>query len=78
MIVTTPQDLALLDARRAVEMFAQVGVPTLGIIENMSMFVCPSCGHQEHIFGQEGGRELAQEMGVDILGGTFGLVLVLD
>ncbi|KAK6961218.1 iron-sulfur protein NUBPL [Biomphalaria glabrata] len=68
IVVTTPQDLALLDARRAVDMFRQVNVPNLGIIENMSVFVCPKCNHHEHIFGQEGGQSIANEIGSEILG----------
>uniref|UniRef100_A0A0B6ZDU8 Iron-sulfur cluster transfer protein NUBPL n=1 Tax=Arion vulgaris TaxID=1028688 RepID=A0A0B6ZDU8_9EUPU len=68
VIVTTPQDLALLDARRAIDMFSQVNVPNLGIIENMSVFLCPKCGHQEHIFGEDGGKNIAKEMGSEILG----------
>ncbi|BFZ15618.1 hypothetical protein BsWGS_18657 [Bradybaena similaris] len=68
VIVTTPQDLALLDARRALDMFSQVNVPNLGIIENMSVFLCPNCGHQEHIFGEGGAKNIAMEMGCEILG----------
>ncbi|CAG5134590.1 unnamed protein product, partial [Candidula unifasciata] len=68
VIVTTPQDLALLDARRALDMFSQVSVPNLGIIENMSVFLCPNCGHQEHIFGEGGAKNIALEMGSEILG----------
>ena len=68
IIVTTPQDLALLDARRAYEMFRKVHVPVLGIIENMSIHVCSQCGHQEHIFGEGGGQQLAEKYGVELLG----------
>ena len=68
VIVTTPQDLALKDASRAVTMFSQIGVSNLGIVENMSVFVCPCCGHQEHIFGQEGAKNLQMETGTEILG----------
>ncbi|XP_005111797.1 iron-sulfur protein NUBPL [Aplysia californica] len=68
VIVTTPQDLALMDAHRAVTMFSQVGIPNLGVIENMSVFVCPSCGHHEHIFGQHGAQNLTAETGTEILG----------
>ncbi|RUS80273.1 hypothetical protein EGW08_011957, partial [Elysia chlorotica] len=68
VIVTTPQDLSLLDARRALTMYQQVGVPCLGLVENMSVFVCPSCGHRESIFGQDGGTDLAGEVGVEVLG----------
>jgi len=68
VIVTTPQDLALADARRAVTMFRQVGVPCLGLVENMSVYVCPCCGHQEHIFGQHGADSLTADTGAHILG----------
>lgn len=68
VIVTTPQDLALLDARRACEMFRKVNVKTLGIIENMSMHICSQCGHSEHIFGAGGGKHLAEQYGVELLG----------
>ena len=69
VIVTTPQDLALLDARRAYEMFRKVNVPVLGIVENMSVHVCSQCGHAESIFGEGGGKRLAEEYGIDFLGG---------
>ncbi len=68
VIVTTPQDIALLDARKGLKMFEKVGVPIIGIIENMSTYVCPSCGHEEHIFGTGGGDKMCQEYGVDFLG----------
>jgi ATP-binding protein involved in chromosome partitioning len=68
VIVSTPQDLALLDARRGLAMFEKVKVPTLGIIENMSTFVCPHCGHESHIFGHGGARAEAEKLGVDFLG----------
>lgn len=68
VIVTTPQDLALIDARRAVTMFSTVGIPNLGIVENMSVYVCPKCGHQEHIFGQGGARGLQEQTQTEILG----------
>lgn len=68
VIVTTPQDLALSDAKRAIMMFEKVRVPILGVIENMSLHSCPQCGHQEAIFGQNGGQELAKQFGVDFLG----------
>lgn len=68
LVVTTPQDLALLDARRACEMFRKVNVPVLGIIENMSLHVCSQCGHLETIFGEGGGKHLAEEYGVELLG----------
>ncbi len=69
VIVTTPQDIALLDARKGLKMFEKVGVPILGIVENMAVYSCPSCGHTEHIFGADGGRRMAAEYGVDYLGG---------
>ncbi|MFZ9179240.1 MAG: iron-sulfur cluster carrier protein ApbC [Limnohabitans sp.] len=69
VIVTTPQDIALLDARKGIRMFEKVGVPILGLVENMAVHVCTQCGHAEHIFGQDGGRRMAEELGVDYLGG---------
>jgi ATP-binding protein involved in chromosome partitioning len=68
VIVTTPQDIALLDARKAVAMFEKVGVPILGLVENMAVHVCSNCGHAEHIFGEGGGRRYAAERGIDYLG----------
>ena len=68
LIVTTPQDIALLDARKGLKMFEKVGVPILGLVENMSVYVCPNCGHSEHIFGADGGRKMSAEYGVDYLG----------
>jgi ATP-binding protein involved in chromosome partitioning len=68
VIVTTPQDIALLDARRALKMFEKVEVPVLGIIENMAIHVCSACGHAEHIFGSGGGDRMAQQYGVPLLG----------
>ncbi|GAP33725.1 scaffold protein for [4Fe-4S] cluster assembly ApbC, MRP-like [Piscinibacter sakaiensis] len=68
VIVTTPQDIALLDARKGIRMFEKVGVPILGVVENMSVHVCPNCGHVEHIFGEGGGRRMAADFGVDDLG----------
>jgi ATP-binding protein involved in chromosome partitioning len=68
VIVTTPQDIALLDAVRGIKMFEKVGVPILGIIENMAMHVCSNCGHVEHIFGADGGRRMAEELRMDYLG----------
>jgi ATP-binding protein involved in chromosome partitioning len=68
VIVTTPQDIALLDARKGLKMFEKVGVPILGIVENMAVHVCPNCGHTEHIFGADGGKKMAAEYGVDYLG----------
>jgi ATP-binding protein involved in chromosome partitioning len=69
VIVTTPQDIALLDARKGLKMFEKVGVPILGIVENMAMHVCSACGHIEHVFGQGGGERMARDYGVDYLGG---------
>ncbi len=68
VIVTTPQDIALLDARKGIKMFEKVGVPILGIVENMAVYCCPNCGHTEHIFGSEGGKKMAAEYGMDFLG----------
>jgi ATP-binding protein involved in chromosome partitioning len=68
VIVTTPQDIALLDARKGITMFQKVNVPILGIVENMAVHVCPQCGHAEHIFGAEGGKRMAAELGVPYLG----------
>jgi len=68
IIVTTPQDVACLDARKGIEMFAKVAVPVLGLVENMSVFHCPSCGYAASIFGTAGGQALAQEYGVPLLG----------
>lgn len=67
VIVTTPQDLALIDARKGVAMFEKVGVPILGLVENMAVHVCSQCGHQEHIFGQHGAERLAKDIGVQVL-----------
>ena len=69
VIVTTPQDIALLDARKGLKMFEKVGIPILGIVENMAMHVCSKCGHTEHIFGQGGGERMSKEYDVDYLGG---------
>ncbi|HAU56810.1 MAG TPA: iron-sulfur cluster carrier protein ApbC [Comamonadaceae bacterium] len=68
VIVTTPQDIALLDAKKGIKMFEKVGVPILGIVENMAVHVCSNCGHAEHIFGEGGGRRMAQDYGMDYLG----------
>ncbi|WP_300653777.1 iron-sulfur cluster carrier protein ApbC [Hydrogenophaga sp.] len=68
VIVTTPQDIALLDARKGIKMFEKVGVPILGIVENMAVHVCEKCGHTEHIFGVDGGKNMAAEYGMDYLG----------
>ncbi len=68
VIVTTPQDIALLDAKKGIKMFQKVGVPILGIVENMAVHVCSQCGHVEHIFGADGGKTMAAEYGMDYLG----------
>jgi ATP-binding protein involved in chromosome partitioning len=68
VVVTTPQDIALLDARKGIKMFEKVGVPILGIVENMAVHVCSQCGHIEHIFGADGGRRMADEYGMAYLG----------
>ena len=68
VIVTTPQDIALSDARKGIEMFKKVGVPVLGVVENMSVHTCSNCGHAEAIFGSGGGERLAQDYGVDVIG----------
>lgn len=68
MLVTTPQDIALADVRRGTTMFRKVHVPVLGMVENMSVFVCPKCGHTEHIFGHDGAHTLAEELGIEVLG----------
>jgi ATP-binding protein involved in chromosome partitioning len=62
VIVTTPQDIALLDAKKGLKMFEKVGVPILGIVENMAVHVCSQCGHAEHIFGADGGKKMAGEI----------------
>ncbi len=69
VIVTTPQDIALLDARKGLKMFEKVGIPILGIVENMSTHICSNCGHEEAIFGAGGGARMCGEYGVDFLGG---------
>ncbi len=68
VIVTTPQDIALLDARKGLKMFEKVNVPVLGIVENMSVHICSACGHVEHIFGEGGGDSMAKQYEVDMLG----------
>jgi ATP-binding protein involved in chromosome partitioning len=68
IIVTTPQDIALLDARKAIAMFNKVNVPVLGVVENMSVHICNQCGHAEYIFGSGGGERLAQQYKVELLG----------
>ena len=66
--MTTPQEVSLLDARKAIAMFSKVNVRTLGVIENMSGFVCPDCGHEHDIFGSGGGEKIARELELDVLG----------
>ena len=68
IIVTTPQDIALLDARKGLKMFEKVNVPIVGIVENMSTHICSNCGHEEHIFGQGGGLQMSKDYDVDLLG----------
>ena len=68
VIVTTPQDIALLDAKKGIKMFEKVGVPILGLVENMAVHVCTQCGHIEHIFGADGGKKMAATYGMDYLG----------
>lgn len=68
VIVTTPQDISLLDARKALKMFEKVKVPVLGVIENMSTHICSQCGHEEHIFGEGGGQSMADQYDVNMLG----------
>jgi ATP-binding protein involved in chromosome partitioning len=68
VIVTTPQDIALADARKGLKMFEKVSVPVLGIVENMSVHICSNCGHSEHIFGAGGGARMAEQYGVKLLG----------
>ena len=68
VIVTTPQDIALIDARKGLKMFEKVNIPILGIVENMSIHICSQCGHEEHIFGTGGGEKMCADYGVDFLG----------
>ncbi|CAK0744992.1 P-loop NTPase family protein Mrp [Gammaproteobacteria bacterium] len=68
IIVTTPQDIALLDARKGLKMFEKVEVPVLGVVENMSIHICSQCGHEEPIFGEGGGKRMAEQHGVDFMG----------
>ncbi len=68
VIVTTPQDIALLDARKGLKMFEKVGIPILGIVENMSIHICSKCGHEEHIFGEGGGKKMCEDYEVEFLG----------
>jgi len=67
VIVTTPQDIALLDARKGIEMFRKVHIPVLGVVENMAVHICSNCGHAEHLFGEGGGEKLAAQYAVDLL-----------
>src|SRR6266481_588291 len=68
VIVTTPQDIALIDARKGFKMFEKVGIPILGVVENMSTHICSQCGHEEHIFGQGGAERMCKEYGTELLG----------
>ena len=68
VIVTTPQDIALLDAQRGIEMFRKVGIPILGVVENMAQHICSECGHMEHIFGEGGAQRIAKDYSVRVLG----------
>lgn len=68
VIVTTPQDIALLDAKKGIEMFRKVNVPILGVIENMAIHICSNCGHEEHIFGEGGGERIARDYQTELLG----------
>jgi len=68
VIVTTPQDIALIDARKGLKMFEKVGIPILGVVENMSTYVCPNCGHESHIFGSGGADKMCRDYGTELLG----------
>jgi ATP-binding protein involved in chromosome partitioning len=68
VIVTTPQDIALIDARKGLKMFEKVGIPILGVVENMSFHVCPKCGHESHIFGRGGAERMCRDYGAELLG----------
>ena len=68
VIVTTPQDIALVDARKGLKMFEKVDIPILGIVENMSLHICSKCGHEERIFGEGGAERMAKDYGVEVLG----------
>ncbi|MGE0875702.1 MAG: iron-sulfur cluster carrier protein ApbC [Burkholderiales bacterium] len=68
LIVTTPQDIALIDARKGLKMFEKVGIPILGVIENMSTHICPKCGHESHIFGSGGAERMCKDYGTELLG----------
>jgi ATP-binding protein involved in chromosome partitioning len=68
VIVTTPQDIALIDARKGFKMFEKVGIPILGVVENMSLHICSKCGHEEHIFGAGGAEKMCKDYGTELLG----------
>src|SRR5215216_8172544 len=68
VIVTTPQDIALIDARKGLKMFEKVGIPILGIVENMSFHICSKCGHESHVFGSGGGQKMSKDYGAELLG----------
>jgi len=68
VIVTTPQDIALIDARKGLKMFEKVGIPILGVVENMSTYICSNCGHEEHIFGRGGAERMCRDYGTELLG----------
>jgi ATP-binding protein involved in chromosome partitioning len=68
VVVTTPQDIALLDAKKGIEMFNKVNIPVLGVVENMSTHICSACGHEEHIFGAGGGQRIARDYDTELLG----------
>jgi ATP-binding protein involved in chromosome partitioning len=68
VIVTTPQDIALIDARKGLKMFEKVGIPILGVVENMSIHICPNCGHESHIFGEGGAARMCKDYGTELLG----------
>ena len=68
VIVTTPQDIALLDAKKGIEMFSKVKIPVLGIVENMAVHICSNCGHEDSIFGTGGGETVAEQYGTELLG----------
>ena len=68
VIVTTPQDIALMDARKGLKMFEKVNIPILGVVENMSLHICSKCGHEEHVFGEGGGALMSKDYGIDLLG----------
>jgi ATP-binding protein involved in chromosome partitioning len=68
IIVTTPQDIALIDARKGLKMFEKVGIPILGVVENMAIHICSKCGHAEHIFGSGGAQKMSKDYDVEVLG----------